>query len=203
LSSARFLSLIDSGRFALPPFLEAGEPLEGFLFPKTYEFPKKQLSERLVIDTMLEQFAIEAEQLDLVKRAKELDLTPYEVVVLASMIEKEYGVDEDGPLISGVIHNRLELGMTLGIDATLLYDDPTPDGELSTSDIETDTPYNTRINGGLTPTPIASPGAKALAWALDPAETEYLYYVLCDEDGGHRFAETYDEHLRNVDACLG
>jgi UPF0755 protein len=102
-----------------------------------------------------------------------------------------------------VIHNRLELGMTLGIDATLLYDDPTPDGELSTADIETDSPYNTRINGGLTPTPIASPGAKALAWALDPAETDFLYYVLCGDDGSHRFAETYDEHLRNVDECLG
>jgi UPF0755 protein len=203
LSAERFLALAESGRFSLPPFIDAGDPLEGFLFPKTYELPKTKLDERLVLETMLEQFRIEAEELDLVGRAKELGLRPYDVVVLASMIEKEYGVDEDGPLISGVIHNRLELGMTLGIDATLLYDDPTPDGELSTADIETDTPYNTRMNGGLTPTPIASPGAAALAWALDPADTEFLYYVLCDDGGGHRFAETYDEHLRNVDACLG
>jgi UPF0755 protein len=203
LSAKRFVALTESGRFSLPPFLDAGDPLEGFLFPKTYEFPKAELDERLVLETMLEQFGLETDELELTRRAKDLGLTPYEVVVLASMIEKEYGVDADGPLISGVIHNRLELGMTLGIDATLLYDDPTPDGELSTADIETDTPYNTRINGGLTPTPIASPGAKALAWALDPADTDFLYYVLCDDDGGHRFAETYDEHLRNVDACLG
>lgn len=203
LSAERFRTLAESGRFALPPYVGKGDPLEGFLFPKTYELRKKGLNERVVIETMLEQFEIEAENLDLVGRAEKLGLTPYEVVVLASMIEKEYGVDEDGPLISGVIHNRLEMGMTLGIDATLLYDDPTPDGELSTSDIETDTPYNTRINGGLTPTPIASPGAKALAWALDPKETEFVYYVLCSEDGAHRFAVTYDEHLRNVDACLG
>jgi UPF0755 protein len=203
LSATKFTALAESGRFSLPPYVEEGDSLEGFLFPKTYEFPKKELDERLVLETMLEQFRIEAEELDVVRRAKELGLTPYEVVVLASMIEKEYGVDEDGPLISGVIHNRLDEGMTLGIDATLLYDDPTPDGELSTADIETDTPYNTRINGGLTPTPIASPGAKALAWALDPAETDFLYYVLCSDDGAHRFAVTYDEHLRNVDECLG
>ena len=203
LSAVRFVDLAESGRYALPPYLDEGDPLEGFLFPKTYEFPRKGLDERDVLQAMLDRFAVEAEQLDLEDRAEELGLTPYEVVVLASMIEKEYGVDADGPLISGVIHNRLELGMTLGIDATLLYDDPTPDGELSTADIETDTPYNTRINGGLTPTPIASPGAEALGWALDPAETDFLYYVLCGEDGGHRFAETYDEHLRNVDECLG
>jgi len=203
LSAERLVALAESGRFSLPPYLEAGDPLEGFLFPKTYEFPRKELHERIVIETMLEQFALEAGSLDLERRAGQLDLTPYEAVVLASMIEKEYGIDDDGPLISGVIHNRLDLDMTLGIDATLLYDDPTPDGALSTADIETDTPYNTRINGGLTPTPIASPGAKALAWALDPADTEFLYYVLCGDDGGHRFAVTYDEHLRNVDACLG
>jgi UPF0755 protein len=119
------------------------------------------------------------------------------------MIEKEYRVDEDGALISGVIHNRLRIGMTLGIDATLLYDDPTPDGQLSSADLEADTPYNTRLHAGLPPTPIASPGAKALEWALAPAETEFLYYVLCSDDGAHRFAVTYEEHLRNVDACLG
>jgi UPF0755 protein len=203
LSAERFLRLVGSGRFGLPPYVERGRSLEGFLFPKTYEFVEDGLTERKVLEAMLEQFRVEAERLDLVGGAERLDLTPYEVVVLASMIEKEYGVEADGPLISGVIHNRLRLGMTLGIDATLLYDDPTPDGELSTADIETDTPYNTRINGGLTPTPIASPGAAALGWALHPAETDYLYYVLCGHDGAHRFAETYEEHLRNVDACLG
>ena len=84
-------------------------------------------------------------------------MTPYEIVVIASMIEKEAAVQRDRPLIAGVIYNRLRDGMTLGIDATLLYDDPTPDGELSTADIETDGPYNTRMRTGLPPTPIASP----------------------------------------------
>jgi UPF0755 protein len=203
LSAERFTVLTESGRFGLEPYVEAGEPLEGFLFPKRYEFRKRGLDERTVLQAMLEQFRTEAEALELVDRAEALDLTPYEVVVLASMIEKEYRVDEDGALISGVIHNRLRIGMTLGIDATLLYEDPTPDGQLSSADLEADTPYNTRLHAGLPPTPIASPGGKALEWALAPAETEFLYYVLCSDDGAHRFAVTYEEHLRNVDACLG
>jgi len=78
-------------------------------------------------------------------------------------------LDRERPLIAGVIYNRLKLGMQLGIDATLLYDDPTPDGQLSTSDLETDTPYNTRIRTGLPPTPIASPGIKSLEAASPTA----------------------------------
>jgi UPF0755 protein len=93
--------------------------------------------------------------------------------------------------------------MALGIDATLLYDDPTPDGELSSSDLAFDSPYNTRINAGLPPTPIASPGEESLRAALDPADTEFLFYVLCGADGHHKFALTLAEHNRNVDACLG
>jgi UPF0755 protein len=112
-------------------------------------------------------------------------------------------VAKDRPLIAGVIYNRLELGMALGIDATLLYDDPTPDGELSSSDLESNSPYNTRVHAGLPPTPIASPGAAALEAALRPAETDFLYYVLCSPDGAHRFALTLAEHNRNVDECLG
>ena len=119
------------------------------------------------------------------------------------MIEEEAGVDRDRRLIAGVIYNRLEMGMALGIDATLLYDDPTPDGELSSSDLEFDSPYNTRINPGLPPTPIASPGEKSLRAALDPADTKFLYYVLCGADGHHKFALTNAEHVRNVDECLG
>jgi UPF0755 protein len=95
--------------------------------------------------------------------------------------------------------------MSLGIDATLLYDDPTPDGQLSTSDLKTDTPYNTRINAGLPPTPIASPGRASLDAALHPADTRYLYYVLCPPDGAgvHRFATTLHQHDVNVQQCLG
>ncbi|MGZ8571494.1 MAG: endolytic transglycosylase MltG [Actinomycetota bacterium] len=208
LSEKRFIRLAESGRFSLPPYLKKGQSLEGFLFPAIYEFRTEGLTEKVVIEGMLARFQQEAEALDLQAEADRLGMTPYEVVTLASMIEKEYRVADEGPLISGVIHNRLEVGMPLGIDATLLYDDPTPDGELSSSDLESDTPYNTRLVAGLPPTPIASPGGRkagALLWALHPESTPFLYYVLCpqDGDGVHRFSETYDEHLANVEACLG
>jgi UPF0755 protein len=203
ISAKRFLNEVESGRYVLPPYLPEGvETLEGFLFPKSYEFVEEDLSARLVAQTLLEQFEKEAGDLPF-ERARELGVTPYELVIIASMIEEEAGVDRDRRLIAGVIYNRIEIGMVLGIDATLLYDDPTPDGELSSSDLEYDSPYNTRINPGLPPTPIASPGEKSLRAALDPADTKFLYYVLCGADGHHRFALTLAEHNRNVDACLG
>ena len=102
------------------------------------------------------------------------------------MIEREAQVDKDRPLIAGVIYNRLAANNTLGIDATLLYDDPTPDGTLSSADLAADTPYNTRMNAGLPPTPIASPGEASLEAALHPAHTDYFYYVACPPDGPRR-----------------
>jgi UPF0755 protein len=203
LSQARFAKLAESGRYALPPWLPKGTPTaEGFLFPKTFELVKKGLDEEAVIDTMLAQFEKEAAALPW-ENAEALGLSPYEVVIVASMIEKEAKLDDERALIAGVIYNRLAEPMTLGIDATLLYDDPTPDGSLSTADIETDTPYNTRINAGLPPTPIASPGLASLRAALEPETTDFFYYVLCGDDGRHEFSQTYDQHLANVDACLG
>ena len=203
IPAKRFLKEVESGRYALPPYLPEGTSSpEGFLFPKTYEFVEEGLNARTVADRLLEQFDTEAQDLPF-ERAKELGVTPYEVVIIASMIEEEARVDRDRRLIAGVIYNRLREGMALGIDATLLYDDPTPDGELSSSDLAYDSPYNTRINAGLPPTPIASPGEKSLRAALDPADTDFLYYVLCGADGHHRFAKTNAEHVRNVDACLG
>ena len=205
LSAARFADLAESGRFALPPYLPEGTPTaEGFLFPETYQLVEEGLDERAVIDRMLEQFDREAQDLPW-GNAEDLGVTPYEAVIVASMVEREAQVDRERPLIAGVIYERLRRGMALGIDATLLYDDPTPDGQLSTPDIETDTPYNTRMHTGLPPTPIASPGAASLRAALEPKSSPYLYYVLCPKqgDGVHRFAETYDEHLANVRECLG
>lgn len=203
IPAKRFLKEVLSGRYVLPPYLPARTATpEGFLFPKSYEFVKKGLSARIVAETLLEQFRIEAGSLPF-DRTEELGVTPYELVIIGSMIEEEAGVDRDRKLIAGVIYNRLRLGMALGIDATLLYDDPTPDGELSTADLAFDSPYNTRINPGLPPTPIASPGAESLRAALEPAHTKFLYYVLCGADGHHRFALTNAEHVRNVHECLG
>jgi UPF0755 protein len=205
ISATRFADLAESGRFSLPPYLPEGTATtEGFLFPKSYELVRKGVNERKVIDRMLEQFALEAEDLPW-GNTDDLGVSPYEAVIVASMIEREAARDDERRTIAGVIYERLRRGMTLGIDATLLYDDPSPDGQLTTPDLETDTPYNTRINAGLPPTPIASPGRASLEAALTPRQTPFLYYVLCPKegDGVHRFAETYDEHLANVGECLG
>lgn len=201
IPAAEFLARAERGNFDRPSSLPEGASLEGFLWPETYDIPKRDDADA-VIQRLLEQFTEETSDLPW-DNAEALGVTPYEIVVIASMIEKEAAVQRDRPLIAGVIYNRLREGMTLGIDATLLYDDPTPDGELSTADIETDGPYNTRIRAGLPPTPIASPYLWSLRAALEPADTPYFYYVLCGDDGGHRFGITYDEHLANVDACLG
>lgn len=203
IPARRFLRELRSGGYSLPPYLpaDAASP-EGFLFPKSYEFVEDGLTARIVAERLLEQFRTEAEDVR-IERAEDLGVTPYELVIIASMIEEEARVDRDRRVIAGVIYNRLKLGMALGIDATLLYDDPTPDGELSSSDLEFDSPYNTRINRGLPPTPIASPGAESLRAALNPADTDYLYYVLCGADGHHKFAKTHAQHIRNVDDCLG
>lgn len=200
IPAERFLARLDEGKFDRPPALPAGASLEGFLWPETYRIPTRDEADA-VIQRLLDQFGEETANLPW-ERAEQLGVTPYEIVVIASMIEKEAAVQADRPLIAGVIYNRLREGMTLGIDATLLYDDPTPDGELSTADIETDGPYNTRIRAGLPPTPIASPYLWSLRAALNPADTPYLYYVLCGEDGAHRFAETYRQHQANIDVCL-
>jgi UPF0755 protein len=203
ISSKRFLKEALSGRYVLPPYLPASSASpEGFFFPKSYEFVQEGLTARVVAERLLEQFGEEAASLPF-DRTEELGVTPYEVVIIASMIEEEARVDRDRRLIAGVIYNRIENRMALGIDATLLYDDPTPDGTLSSQDLLFDSPYNTRLNAGLPPTPIASPGAESLRAALDPADTDFLFYVLCGADGHHRFALTLAEHNRNVDACLG
>jgi UPF0755 protein len=157
-----------------------------------------------VIRKLLDQFAIEAQGMHLKEGAAQLGLTPYQVVIIASMIEKEAKLAKDRPLIAEVIYNRLRMGMTLGIDATLLYDDPTPgDNTLSGSDLKSRSPYNTRIHAGLPPTPIASPGTASLKAALHPATGDYLYYVLCGADGHHKFSKDFATFQHDVATCLG
>jgi UPF0755 protein len=204
VSGKKVLRIAQSGDLSLPPYLPKGTPTaEGFLFPDTYRFAKADVTPRAVVDRMLEQFGQEAQGLDLVAGAKRLGYSPYEIVTIASMIEREARVPGDRAKIAAVIYNRLDAGMTLGIDATLLYDDPTPNGQLSASDLKVDSPYNTRINPGLPPTPIASPGADSLRAALHPADVPYKYYVLCGADGHHVFSVGYQEFLADVHRCIG
>ena len=197
LDPSAFLRAASSGRYAAPPYLPAGaDTVEGFLFPKTYEFSTDGLDEQVVIDRLLAQFEEEATTLDW-SRAEDLGLSQYEVVTVASLVEREARIPEDRPKIAAVIYNRLREGMPLQIDATVQYALPEGNRELSFEDYKIDSPYNTYLHPGLPPTPIASPGLDSLRAALEPADADYLYFVVVDpETGRHAFADTYQEFLR-------
>jgi peptidoglycan lytic transglycosylase G len=197
LDPSAFMRAADSGRYAMPPYLPDGaDTVEGFLFPKTYEFSTDGLDEEVVIDRLLAQFEEEAGTLDW-DRAEDLGLSRYEVVTVASLVEREARIPEDRPKIAAVIYNRLREGMPLQIDATVQYALPEGNRELTFEDYEIDSPYNTYLHPGLPPTPIASPGLDSLSAALDPADADYLYFVVVDpETGRHAFADTYQEFLR-------
>jgi peptidoglycan lytic transglycosylase G len=198
----RFVALAQSKDWSLEPYLPAGKGTEGFLFPETYRFSKTDTTAKDVIQRLLDQFGTEADGLDWGK-AKGLGVSDYQIVVIASMIEREAAVASDRAKVAAVIYNRLADGMPLGIDATIGYIDPDPSNGLTASDFEIDSPYNTRLHTGLPPTPIASPGIASLRAALAPADVPYLYYVLCGANGAHRFSVSYQQFLSDKAECLG
>ena len=160
--------------------------LEGFLFPATYDFTEDTTTRELVND-QLSAFEHNWSQIDL-SYAKSKNLTPYDVLTIASMIEKEVLVPKERPLVAAVIYNRLHLGMALQIDATLRYGLHIPPTQaILQSQLESDNPYNTRKFTGLTPTPIANPGLAAMQAAAHPAKVNYLYYVRKPDCKSHFF----------------
>lgn len=167
--------------------------LEGLLFPSTYYLYEGDGASEL-ITAQLTAFDSKTKSLAWHK-AEALGLTPYEIVIVASLIEKECNIAEERAQVAAVIYNRLETDMTLGIDATVRYAVGKWTEEITTSDLETESPYNTRVVRGLPPTPIANPGVAALKAALEPADVDYLYYVLRDTDGHHFFTASYEEFL--------
>ena len=169
-----------------------GESLEGFLFPATYEFTKLTTSERLVRD-QLELFRRQWAKVN-TRYARSKNLTPYDVLIIASMIEKETVAPEERRLVSAVIYNLLRNRMPLGIDATIRYGRDVPGTEpLKRSDIETDHPYNSRKRLGLPPTPISNPGLASLRAAASPARVDYLYFVRKGESNRHFFTASEAE----------
>ncbi len=170
------------------------DSLEGLLFPSTYYLLPGDDAEGL-ISAQLAAFTDKTKDLPW-DNAKLLGVTPYEIVIIASIIEKEARIADERSKVAAVIYNRLKEDMTLGVDATVRYALNKWTGGLSTEDLEVDSPYNTRINKGLPPAPIASPGVAALEAALEPAEVDYLYYVLSDTDGNHFFTSSYEEFLQ-------
>jgi len=187
--------------------------LEGLLFPDTYQVSGDG-SETRVVSTMAGMMERVARQVDLKSGARIRGFTPYEILIIASLIEREAKVAEDRPKIAQVIYNRLAEKMKLEIDASVKYglDPAMPWTEMKA----TDTPYNTYLRDGLPPTPIANPGRASIQAALAPAgappkndeacqglpsgeKCRYLFYVLADKTGRHVFATTYDQHLVNIE----
>lgn len=171
---------------------------EGYLFPETYLIPRDATVESIITllrNTFEEKYnSIETNN---------VDLTREEVVILASMIEREVRHTEDLPIVSSIMHNRLEINMPLQIDATIQYAKGENNGKWwepvtleEYKSVKSD--YNTYLSYGLPPGPIASPGLNALSAAVNPADTDYLYYIT-DQTGTNRYAKTYEQHQANID----
>lgn len=171
--------------------------LEGVTWPDTYFVSAEQSDEEL-LELLVDRFDSEAAAAG-IDDAATSGLTPYESVVVASLIQTEAGVATDRPLISAVIRNRLADGMPLQIDATVLYARGGGDRPITESDKALASPHNTYAVAGLPPTPIATITTEALKAALVPADVPYRFYVLIDPSGEHAFAVTFEEHERNVD----
>jgi len=156
--------------------------LEGFLFPATYELDPGASVDQLV-SQQLQAFRQNIAGVNL-SYAKSKNLTVYDVLTIASMIDKEVMVPSERALVAAVIYNRLQRGMPLGIDATTRYEFHNYTGEITASQLKSPSAYNTRLNAGLTPTPIGNPGLDAIQAAAHPAKVDYLYYVLEANGGG-------------------
>ena len=165
---------------------------EGFLFPDTYRI-SKGAGEEEILQTMAREFQRRFTP-ELREKADNIGLSAYEVVVLASLIEREAQVAKERPMVARVFLNRLQLGMPLQSCATIQYILGYPKEELTIADTQLPSPYNTYIHPGLPPGPVASPGAASIQAALNPAEGEWLYFVVDGKTGGHRFSRTLAEH---------
>jgi UPF0755 protein len=171
---------------------------EGYLFPDTYLFPKESTIDT-VINTMRGTFENRFSTIQ-----NNTSLSDEEVVILASMIEREARHDEDRPIVSSVMHNRLAIDMPLQIDATVQYALGYDRGEgtwwkkgLTRDDLQITSPYNTYENAGLPPGPISNPGLAVLKAAANPSDTDFLFYIT-DKNGVNRYARTNDEHNANI-----
>jgi UPF0755 protein len=199
LDAKRYLAATDSSAYARR-FARDGKrhSLEGFLFPATYEFFRRTTTQQLV-RAQLNAFRRAWAKVDL-SYARSRNLTAYDVLIIASMIEKEVVAPEERPLVAAVIYNRLRERIPLGIDATIRYALDVPATEsLRVSQLEHPTPYNTREHQGLPPGPIANPGLASMQAAAHPARVDYLYFVRKPDKVHHFFTrskEEFDEYQR-------
>lgn len=181
---------------AMPP--GALEPYEGLLFPDTYYLGPESTPEELLAQ-MLTRFDEVLTRLGYGAAPQTVGMSAYETVVLASLIEREARIGSERAKISRVIHNRLAADWALGIDASIIY--VTGNTQLTLTDLQTESPYNTRLTKGLPPTPIAAAGRASLEAALAPLPGQWMFYVLADEAGRHSFSMTIQEFERDKARC--
>ena len=194
-----FLKLVKDKNFIDKILKKNLESLEGYLFPDTYHLTKYMPAENL-IKNMTQKFLTVYQQLN--KAPLKVNLTDHQVVILASVVEKETGQAEERPLIAGVFFNRLKKNMKLQSDPTILYSLYLTKGfdivkDIKKQDILFDSPYNTYVVKGLPPHPIANPGKESLQAVFTPKSSSYLYFV-SKNDGSHKFSKTYKEHEKAV-----
>lgn len=168
---------------------------EGFIFPDTYRFAKG-ISEEELLALMVKQFDTKLTP-DLRQRAAQQGLSVREVIIMASLVEKEAKLSEEQPVIAGVFSNRVKQDMPLQSCATIQYILGYPKAELTIQDTQIASPYNTYQSMGLPPGPIANPGSAAIKAVLFAEKTDYLYFV-ADKQGKHHFSKTYEEHLTAI-----
>lgn len=186
ITPAQFIAAAQGGQVRSPYEPAGSNNLEGLLFPATYQIRQGSTAAD-VVQQMVEAFDANAAQIGLAAGSARLGLKPYQVVTVASMVEKEAKRAQDRGPIASVIYNRLKAGMPLGIDSTLLYGLHTTSPNVNP---DTPNPYNTRLNKGLPPTPISNPGLASLHAALTPPATNYLYYAVTGPGGQTSFAST-------------
>jgi UPF0755 protein len=167
---------------------------EGLLAPDTYEF-RTDATAADIVGRLVDTLAQRVSGTDW-SRLEELGYEPYDGLIIASLIEKEAKLDDERPTIASVITNRLDAGIALQIDATIIYALGVNPGEVTLADLEVDSPYNTYLYPGLPPTPIGGVRTASIEAAADWDDTEYYYYVLINSDGTHGFSETLEEHNR-------
>ena len=198
--AAELQQLLDSGQVR-SVYQPADQPSnEGILFPETYSV-EPDATPLQVLQMMVAELDATMAGLEVESAQERFNLTPYEILVVASLIEEETKIPEERPMVARVIYNRLRQGIPLGIDATSRYEAEIEGRNRGSVDFESSSPYNTRRVRGLPPTPIASPGRASIAAALAPADGPWIYYVLEDAEGHHFFTESDSEFLAAKRRC--
>jgi UPF0755 protein len=199
-SAEAFTAAVQSGKFRSKYQPDSVTTLEGLLLPETYNVEPKD-DEPALVQRMVGSFDVAADQAGVADAQAKVGITPYQAIIVASLIERETRFDDERPKVAEVIYNRLKQKVPLGIDASIIYalgKSDQHDVRVLFKDLEIDSPYNTYKRVGLPPTPIAAPGEASLKAALNPESGPLLYYVVTEPSGRHSFATTLAEHNRNI-----